>query len=289
ASAFRSAAVTAAKIVPATGVRAASTYASILTKVLGQDVRVKPKAIPIEDVDDIFKHPTILPTVHNIPVCRVSFQSFQLHRLDFYMDFCRKAAQHMGIPCTGVIRLPRVTRRWTVLKSPFIHKSSMEVFERRTYKRVLVVRDADPEVVKKWIDYIDKNIPAGIGMKHRNIEYESLDYATQLEKNLQTRDPRKIGVEELRAVDRAQDVVKRGRRMLWTTYNNLPVYSKSDVAGMAQEVINQLKTNPKANIEEITRTIVMGTRPPVDKKPKKAKAAAAAAAAESSTPAKAKK
>ncbi|KAI8324530.1 ribosomal protein S10 [Martensiomyces pterosporus] len=264
---------------PGSSVRMASTYASILDKVLGVDVRQKTKMIPLEDVDPIYQKPKILPSPHGVRVCKVAFRSFQLQRLDFYMTFCRKAAQHMGIPCTGAVRLPRVIRRWTVLKSPFVHKSAMEVFERRTYKRVMVIKDADPEVVKKWLEYIAKNIPAGLGMKYWLTEYESMEIGGQIERNLETRDPRKIGEMDLGIAKRAETVVQRGRRRLWTTYKDLPVYGREDVEKLALDVASQLRVSPKSNIEEVTRSVVMGTRPPKEVTAKdKAKARAKATA-----------
>ncbi|KAJ1960339.1 mitochondrial 37S ribosomal protein rsm10 [Dipsacomyces acuminosporus] len=219
------------------GVRAATTYASILDKVLGVDVREKVKYIPREEVDPIYKKPQKLPAPHGVRV---------------------------------------FIRRWTVLKSPFVHKSAMEVFERRTYKRILIIRDADPEVVKKWLEYINKNIPAGLGMKYWLTEYEPLNVGEQLQKSLETRDPRKIDANDLALSKYADTVIQRGRTRLWATYKDLPVYGRADVEKLALDVANQLRVNPKANIEEVTRSVVMGTRPPKEKKTgSKAKSSAA--------------
>ncbi|KAJ2689119.1 mitochondrial 37S ribosomal protein rsm10, partial [Coemansia spiralis] len=133
---------------PAVGVRSAATYAKILDKVLGVDVHNKEKVVARHELDSIYDKPVSLPATHGIPVCRVALWSFQLQRIDFYVDFCRKAAYHMGVSCSGAVPMPTVIRRWTVLRSPFVHKSSMEVFERRTRKRVMFVRDTDPAVVE---------------------------------------------------------------------------------------------------------------------------------------------
>ncbi|KAJ2856348.1 mitochondrial 37S ribosomal protein rsm10 [Coemansia erecta] len=247
--------------------RSATSYSKILDKVLGIDVHKKKKVIPPEDVDPMYQKPVILPPTHGVEICRVSFRSFQLHRLDFYMNFCRKAAHSMGIPCTGTICLPRVIRRWTVLKSPFVHKSAMEVFERRTHKRLLVVRDADPEVVKKWLDYINKNIPIGLGMKYSMTEYEPLDVGQKIEKALKTGDSRLVDEKTLLSTKYVDDLVVRGRRRMWTTYKDLPIYGRSDVEKLAQDIASKLRVDPKANIEQVTRDIVMGSRPPKPAKP----------------------
>ncbi|KAI7833254.1 ribosomal protein S10 domain-containing protein [Kickxella alabastrina] len=263
---------TLSKTAPAVILRSAATYSKILDKVLGIDVREKTKMVPTKEVDPMYLKPTILPPTHGVQICRVAFRSFQLHRMDFYMDFCRKAAFNMGIPCTGTVCLPRVIRRWTVLKSPFVHKSSMEVFERRTHKRLLVVRDADPEVVKKWLAYINKNMPAGLGMKYWMTEHEPMDIGAQIENALKTGDTRQIDAGAISNTKYVEKLVERGRRRMWTTYKDLPVYGRADVEKLAMDIAGKLKVNPRANIEEITRDAVMGSRPPSP--PKKSKKAA---------------
>ncbi|KAJ2725394.1 mitochondrial 37S ribosomal protein rsm10 [Coemansia sp. Benny D115] len=266
-------AVVARTAAPATFARSAATYAKILDKVLGIDVRNKTKMASPKDVDSLFEKPEILPAEQGIQVCRVAFRSFQLQRMDFYLDFCRKAAFHMGIPCTGTICLPRVVRRWTVLKSPFVHKSAMEVFERRTHKRLLVVRDADPQVVKKWLEYINKNMPAGLGMKYWMTEYETLDVGQQIDEAIKTNNSRIVDAQALANVKRAQKLVQSGRRRMWTTYKDLPTYDSNEVKNMALDIAAKLKLDPKANIEAVTRQVVMATRPPKPEKPaKKARA-----------------
>ncbi|KAJ2611771.1 mitochondrial 37S ribosomal protein rsm10, partial [Coemansia sp. RSA 1365] len=210
--------------------------------------------------------PKVVKSTHDIPVCHVSFWSFQLHRMDYYMKFCRKAAYYMGIPCSGAVSMPKVTRRWTVLKSPFVHKSAMEVFERHTHKRVLFVKDANPEVVKKWLEYINLNIPVGVGMKYRLHEYETLDIGDQIVRGLVQGRSQTIDTEELKKTKYLQHVVQRGRRRLMTTYKDLPVYKQKDIEDMAGRIISNLKSTPGANIEQITRDVVAATRGDKEKK-----------------------
>ncbi|KAJ2445921.1 mitochondrial 37S ribosomal protein rsm10 [Coemansia sp. RSA 2337] len=252
------------------GLRNATTYSKILDKVLGIDIRKKEQHMSLKDTDPIYENPVILPAPHGIQVCSVTFKSFQLHRLDFYMTFCRKAAASMRIPCTGTVCLPTVLRRWTVLKSPFVHKSAMEVFERRTHKRLLVIRDTDPEVLQKWLKYVNDNIPPGIGMRYKLTEYEPLDIGAQIENAITTGNPGTIDQEALSSSNYLESVVKRGRKRLWTTYKQLPVYSRGDIEKMASDVVAQLKASPRAGIESITREVVDATKPPPEPKKKSA-------------------
>ncbi|KAJ2804624.1 mitochondrial 37S ribosomal protein rsm10, partial [Coemansia helicoidea] len=195
------------------------------------------------------------------------------------------AAFHMGVSCSGAVPMPTVVRRWTVLRSPFVHKSSMEVFERRTRKRVLFVRDSDPEVVAKWLAYIHDNIPVGIGMKYWLHEHEPLDIGDRIESALKTGDTRHVDAQSLKSTRYLEHVVKRGRRRLWTTYKDLPVYSRDAVAQMAGDIAAQLKANPRANIEEITNKVVMATRPEKEEKERKKRARMQRGTAAESTPA----
>ncbi|KAJ2806089.1 mitochondrial 37S ribosomal protein rsm10 [Coemansia guatemalensis] len=235
-----------------------ATYEKMLDKVLGVDIHVKTKVVRRDTVRN--DKPKVIKPTHDIPVCHVSFWSFQLHRMDYYMKFCRKAAYYMGIPCSGAIAMPKVTRRWTVLKSPFVHKAAMEVFERHTHKRVIFVKDANPEVVKKWLEYINLNIPVGVGMKYRMHEYEPLNIGDEIVRGLVHGKSQTIDTKEIKKTKYLQHVVQRGRRRLMTTYKDLPVYKQSDIADMAGRIITSLKSTPGANIEQITRDVVAATR-----------------------------
>lgn len=252
-----------------TGIRTATSYTKILDKVFGYDVHKVKKITPLEQLDSMYAKPQSLPTQHNTEICRVTFGSFQLHRLDFYMDFCRKAAYHMGIPCAGAVALPKVLRRWTVLKSPFVHKSAMEVFERRTHKRLLVLRDADPEVVKKWIKYVNDNIPVGIGMRYTMTEYEPLNVGEQIEHAIKTGDSQKVDSGELNKAKYAKELVTRGRRVAWTTYKDLPVYTKDDIKALAMNIADKLKEQPTGDIEKLTKEVVEGSKAPKPTRSKK--------------------
>lgn len=95
-------------------------------------------------------------------------------QLDFFADFAQRAAFHLGMPCSGTVPLPTQTSRWTVIRSPFVHKKSQENFERKTHKRLLQIKDAHPEVVERWLRYLTMNAPAGIGMRATKFESESL-------------------------------------------------------------------------------------------------------------------
>jgi ribosomal protein S10 len=78
------------------------------------------------------------------------------------------------LPAYGPVPLPRIVERWTVPRGSFIHKKSQENFERRTVRRLIQIKDADPEVVEIWLGFLRKYAYYGIGMKANVWEFTKL-------------------------------------------------------------------------------------------------------------------
>jgi ribosomal protein S10 len=89
----------------------------------------------------------------------------------------------MKMPCSGPVYLPTQTSRWTVIKSPFVHKKSQENFERKTHKRLLQIKDTHPEVVQRWLHYLKMNAPSGIGMRATTWEFENVGVGKTMVEN----------------------------------------------------------------------------------------------------------
>ncbi|KAF6744412.1 ribosomal protein S10 domain-containing protein [Ephemerocybe angulata] len=111
-----------------------------------------------------------LPPVHHtppytLPVAQLHFRSHSPKLLDFFVHFSLHAAASLGIPVSKPAKLPTQRSMWTVPKSPFVHKSSQENFERRTHKRVVKAWDADPEVVERWVGYLRRHAMGGVGVR----------------------------------------------------------------------------------------------------------------------------
>ncbi|KAJ8663376.1 ribosomal protein S10 [Lichtheimia ornata] len=122
---------------------------------------------------EAFEAPQRLPATHGITVCNLHMRGYLPQQLDFYCDFAQRAAYHLGMPCSGIVRLPTQTSHWTVIRSPFVHKKSQENFERKTHKRLLQIKDTHPDVVQRWLQYLTMNAPAGIGLRATTWEFES--------------------------------------------------------------------------------------------------------------------
>ncbi|KAI0321244.1 ribosomal protein S10 domain-containing protein [Amylostereum chailletii] len=105
------------------------------------------------------------PAPYGIPVASIHFRSHWPHLLLQSTHFAQHAAASLGIPVSGVAMLPTKRTLWTVLRGPFAHKKSQENFERRIHKRAIKAYDADPEVVDRWIKYLERHSMAGVGMR----------------------------------------------------------------------------------------------------------------------------
>jgi ribosomal protein S10 len=120
--------------------------------------------LPI-NVRDAYLAPKKLQPPYNITVAQLQIRGYYLPPVDFMADFCLRAAYYFGLPASGPVPLPRRTERWTVLKSPFIFKKQQENFERRTFARLVTIKDGHPDIVEMWLSYCVRNMFHGTGMK----------------------------------------------------------------------------------------------------------------------------
>lgn len=119
--------------------------------------------------------PLTHPRTHSIPVASLHFRSHHHHLLTFQTHFVLHSAYMLGIPVSNPVHLPTQRTLVTVLKSPFVHKKSMENWERRTYKRVVKVWDCRSDVLAGWLAYLERNAVAGVGMRITRWEWVGMD------------------------------------------------------------------------------------------------------------------
>ena len=167
--------------------QAKATAASPATKVKASPL-VEPQKLSAQEFDNLdpatvnvppnvlaaFRTPLRHKPTHGIPVASLQMRSYSVRNLEFYADFAVRAAYWLGLPCSGPVPLPKKIERWTVPKSPFIFKKSMENFERITRRRLLTIYDGDPEVVEIWLAFLRKWQFYGVGMKANVWQFEGL-------------------------------------------------------------------------------------------------------------------
>ncbi|EPQ53194.1 ribosomal protein S10 [Gloeophyllum trabeum ATCC 11539] len=102
---------------------------------------------------------------HDIPVATVHFRSYAPPLMDLFVHFASHAASALGIPLSRPVHLPTQRSLWTVPRSPFVHKKSQENFERKVHKRLVKAWDADPQVIERWVRYLERHAMPGVGMR----------------------------------------------------------------------------------------------------------------------------
>lgn len=99
--------------------------------------------------------------------------SFETKMLVQYAEFCRRAALFLGFSVTGSVPLPTKYQRWSILKSPHVHKTSWTQFERRTHQRLIQIYNAHPNLIPIYIWYIQQHVPSELWLKMTTFKYES--------------------------------------------------------------------------------------------------------------------
>ncbi|KAL7784653.1 ribosomal protein S10 domain-containing protein [Trichoderma ceciliae] len=167
-----------------------------------------------------------------IPSCDLQLRSFSLQPLQFFSDFALRAAYFLGLPASGPITLPRITERWTVPRSHFIFKKSQENFERVTLRRMIQIKDGDPETVQLWLAYLRKHQFYGIGMKANVWEFGP----TEISKSLKEIEAQPLGQEvpwphlgqtrSIGATEKVADILN-ARRVKKSADYNYPIHEIS--------------------------------------------------------------
>jgi small subunit ribosomal protein S10 len=92
-------------------------------------------------------------------IIRLRFRSYDHNLLDKSLRQIVDLLQKEGIEVRGPIPLPTEIRRYTVHRSPFIYKKSMEQFEMRIHKRILDILNPSPRILELFNSL---DLPAGV-------------------------------------------------------------------------------------------------------------------------------
>ncbi|KAJ3299774.1 mitochondrial 37S ribosomal protein rsm10 [Borealophlyctis nickersoniae] len=119
------------------------------------------------ELDGPLDIPVIPPPTppHHILTCTLELRGFMADHLDFVARFAQHMAHAMNLPCSDPIHLPNTIRRWFMNKGPFAHGKTKEIFERKTAHRVLQIFDGNKATVDAWVEYLRRNVPAGVEIK----------------------------------------------------------------------------------------------------------------------------
>ncbi|KAJ5231322.1 37S ribosomal protein S10 [Penicillium citrinum] len=134
-------------------------------------------------VQAVYMRPLRRKAEYGLPVCDLQLRSYSVENVEFFADFAIRAAYYLNLPVSGPVPLPRITERWTVPRSNFVHKKSQENFERITLRRLIQIKDGNPQAVQAWLAFLRKHAFYGVGMKANIWEHESLDVSKTMDQS----------------------------------------------------------------------------------------------------------
>lgn len=101
---------------------------------------------------------------------RISFR-MQTHdtKMWYFEDIVRRTRAAVvragGLLCGGVHAPPRATRRWTVLRSPHVHKKSREKFWMVTHRRIFDWDAPAASVDPHAPSFISRSLPSSVAVR----------------------------------------------------------------------------------------------------------------------------
>jgi small subunit ribosomal protein S10 len=93
---------------------------------------------------------------------RVRLRGFDVRLIDDSARGIVQTVQKAGATVSGPIPLPTRINKYTVLRSPHVHKKSREQFEMRTHKRLIDIIDPTPDVMDALMKL---ELPAGVDVE----------------------------------------------------------------------------------------------------------------------------
>ncbi|KAK2761404.1 Tryptophan--tRNA ligase, mitochondrial [Arachnomyces sp. PD_36] len=146
----------------------------------------------LEDIETKFRLPRSVQAIYlkplkrqaeyGLPVCDLQLRSYSVRNVEFFADFALRAAYYLNLPASGPVPLPRIVERWTVPRSNFVHTKSKENFERITLRRLIQIKDGNPDTVQAWLAFLRKHAFHGVGMKANVWEHERIGVGASMDK-----------------------------------------------------------------------------------------------------------
>lgn len=96
------------------------------------------------------------------PRIRIKIRSYDYRIIDEVLKLIIEAVQRSGAKVIGPVFLPTEKKKYTVLKSTFVHKDSREQFETRIHKRLIDIVDISPKTIETLTSL---NLPAGVDVE----------------------------------------------------------------------------------------------------------------------------
>lgn len=97
-----------------------------------------------------------------IPRIRVKIRAYDNKIIDKSTKTIIATAQRTGATVVGPVPLPTEKKKYTVLRSTFVHKDARDQYEMRTHKRLIDILSPTPATVDALSNL---NLPAGVDIE----------------------------------------------------------------------------------------------------------------------------
>jgi small subunit ribosomal protein S10 len=96
------------------------------------------------------------------PKIRIKIRAYDHKLIDQSAKQIVDTAKRTGAIVSGPVPLPTEKRKYTVLRSTFVHKDSREQFEMRTHKRMIDILEPTPKTIDSLTNL---SLPAGVDVE----------------------------------------------------------------------------------------------------------------------------
>ena len=96
------------------------------------------------------------------PKIRIKIRAYDHKLIDQSSKQIVDTAKRTGATISGPVPLPTEKKKYTVLRSTFVHKDSREQFEMRVHKRMIDILEATPKTIDSLTNL---NLPAGVDVE----------------------------------------------------------------------------------------------------------------------------
>jgi len=93
---------------------------------------------------------------------RIRLKAYDHKILDDSVKKILETTERTGAKISGPIPLPTEISRYTVLRSPHVHKDSREQFELRVHKRLIDILESNPRTIDALMEL---NLPMGVNIE----------------------------------------------------------------------------------------------------------------------------
>ena len=96
------------------------------------------------------------------PKLRIKLRAYDYKVIDNSAKQIVDTASRFGVEVLGPVPLPTEIHKYTVNRSSFVHKDSREQFEMRIHKRLIDIKNPNPNVIDALMSL---TLPAGVDIE----------------------------------------------------------------------------------------------------------------------------